>query len=62
MRLKRAGFEVINIKGSHHYLKKLGSKRLVTVPVHLGEIIPLKTLQSVLEQAEIDVEKLIYFV
>lgn len=57
--LKRAGFEVIHVRGSHHYLRKPEGSKLVTVPVHAGEIIPPKTLQSILEQAEITVDELI---
>ncbi len=54
--MKRIGFEVINVRGSHHYLRKPGGSKLVVIPVHTGEIIPPKTLQSILEQAEIDIE------
>ena len=54
--LKRAGFEVIHIRGSHYYLKKPEGSMLVTVPVHAGDTIPPKTLQRILEQAETEVE------
>jgi len=54
--VKRTGFEVINVRGSHHYLRKAEGSKLVVIPVHTGEIIPPKTLQSILEQAEIDIE------
>lgn len=57
--LKRAGFEVIHIRGSHHYLRKPEGSKLVTVSVHAGEIIPPKTLQSIIEQAEFTMDELI---
>jgi len=56
--LKRAGFIVINIEGSHHHLYRSGS-RLVTVPVHSKDTIPPKTLKSVIEQAGLTVDELI---
>ncbi|WP_346866003.1 type II toxin-antitoxin system HicA family toxin [Methanocalculus sp. MSAO_Arc2] len=34
--LKRAGFEVVHIRGSHHYLHHAERGFLVTVPVHSG--------------------------
>jgi len=55
--VKRNGFEVINIRGSHHYLRKPEGSKLVVIPVHAGEVIPPKTLQSILEQAELDIVK-----
>lgn len=57
--LRRGGFELTHVKGSHHYLRRPGSNKLVTVPVHAGEIIPLKTLQSILEQSELTIDKFI---
>ncbi len=57
--LKKAEFEVIHIRGSHHYLRKPEGSKLVTVPVHSGEILAPKTLQSILEQAELTTEQLI---
>lgn len=57
--LKRGGFEVIHIKGSHHFLRKPTGGRLVTVPVHSGEIIPPKTLLSILEQTGLNAEEVI---
>ena len=56
--LRRAGFRLSHVKGSHHYLRREGS-RLVTVPVHAGETIPPGTLKSILRLAEITVEEFI---
>ena len=36
--LEKLGFEVIRIKGSHHFLKH-ADERCTTVPVHRNEII-----------------------
>jgi predicted RNA binding protein YcfA (HicA-like mRNA interferase family) len=56
--LKKAGFMVIRIQGSHHHLRKPGTKSLVTVPVHSGEILKPKLLRNILEQAGITPEEL----
>ncbi|MDK2855328.1 MAG: hypothetical protein PWQ41_1739 [Bacillota bacterium] len=55
--LKRAGFLVVRVQGSHYHLRKPGAKNLVTVPVHPGEILKPKLLKSILEQAGITVEE-----
>ena len=54
--LKRAGFEEIRSKGSHVHLKK--EEKLVTVPMHNRDL-KIKTLKSILSQANITVEELI---
>jgi predicted RNA binding protein YcfA (HicA-like mRNA interferase family) len=56
--LKRNGVVTVRITGSHHHLHRPGG-RLVTVPVHSGEIIIPSILKSILKQAEITVEELI---
>jgi predicted RNA binding protein YcfA (HicA-like mRNA interferase family) len=38
--LKKAGFEILRIKGSHHFLHHPDG-RLTVVPVHTGETIGL---------------------
>ena len=55
--LKRAGFVEIRTRGSHCYLYHEQKDRLVTVPVHAGKIIALKTLKSILKQAEMSIEE-----
>ncbi|MGH8521650.1 MAG: type II toxin-antitoxin system HicA family toxin [Gammaproteobacteria bacterium] len=37
-KLKKAGFEVIRVKGSHHFLRHADGRSTV-VPVHAGETI-----------------------
>jgi predicted RNA binding protein YcfA (HicA-like mRNA interferase family) len=36
--LRRAGFEILRVKGSHHFLKHADG-RLSVVPVHAGETL-----------------------
>ncbi len=55
--LKKLGFEVIRIKGSHHYLRHPDERRTV-VPVHTGETIGPGLLTRILTEAEITVETL----
>ena len=57
--LKRAGFTLVRIRGSHHYLLKPDKSGLVTVPVSPGEVLPPKTLQSILQQAGLSVAEFI---
>lgn len=51
--LRRNGFAVVHIRGSHHYLRKEGSGKLVVVPVHGSSVLPTGTLKSILSQAEL---------
>jgi len=48
--LRAAGFEVVGIRGSHHYLYHAHRDVIVTVPVHSGRIFAPKTLQAILFQ------------
>jgi predicted RNA binding protein YcfA (HicA-like mRNA interferase family) len=59
--LGRIGFEVIRIKGSHHFLKHADGRSTV-VPVHSGDTIGTGLLMKILRDCEIskeDLEKLI---
>lgn len=49
--LKKAGFEVVRIKGSHHRLKHADG-RATTVPVHAGEVIGPGLMNAILRDAE----------
>ncbi|MCX6690586.1 MAG: type II toxin-antitoxin system HicA family toxin [Methanoregula sp.] len=49
--LVRAGFSVVHVRGSHHYLYHSEHDCVVTVPVHAK-----KTLKSILEQAHLSAE------
>ena len=45
--LRRAGFEVLRVKGSHHFLRHPDGRRTV-VPVHRGEVIGPGLLSKIL--------------
>jgi predicted RNA binding protein YcfA (HicA-like mRNA interferase family) len=55
--LRRAGFEVIRVRGSHHYLKHPDGRATI-VPFHAGETIGLGLLKSVLNDVEMTAEQL----
>jgi predicted RNA binding protein YcfA (HicA-like mRNA interferase family) len=50
--LKRLGFNVIRIKGSHHYLRHTDGRATV-VPVHAGEDIGRGLLAKVLNDTDV---------
>jgi predicted RNA binding protein YcfA (HicA-like mRNA interferase family) len=51
--LRRAGFDVVRIKGSHHFLMHPDGRRTV-VPVHAGETIGLGLMSKILKDVEMD--------
>ena len=51
--LKKAGFEVLRVKGSHHFLRHTDGRRTV-VPVHSGEIIGPGLMLKILRDCEIE--------
>lgn len=55
--LRRLGFEVVRVKGSHHYLKHADGRATV-VPIHSGETIGRGLLAKILRDTEIDAETL----
>ena len=56
--LRRAGFEVIRVKGSHHVLGHPDGRRTV-VPVHRGEVIGPGLMSRILNDCEISREELL---
>ena len=56
--LERAGFTVIRVKGSHHFLQHSDGGRTV-VPVHAGETIGLGLLNKILKDTELTRDELI---
>ena len=54
--LRRAGFEIIRIKGSHHFLRHQDG-RVTTVPVHAGEVIGIGLFMKILKDVDMDVEE-----
>jgi predicted RNA binding protein YcfA (HicA-like mRNA interferase family) len=53
--LRRAGFAVLRIKGSHHFLQNPDGRRTV-VPVHAGETIGPGLLAKILKDVEMEAE------
>ena len=53
----KEGYELVGIRGSHHYLHNEERGVLITVPVHSGKILAPKTLQTILSQAGISQEQ-----
>ncbi len=55
--LRKFGFEVIRIKGSHHFLKHEDG-RCTVIPLHRGESIGRGLLAQILRDCDIKREKL----
>ncbi len=55
--LKKAGFEVARVKGSHHFLRHQDGRTTV-VPVHAGETIGPGLLSKILRDCELAREEL----
>jgi predicted RNA binding protein YcfA (HicA-like mRNA interferase family) len=55
--LEAAGFTVIRIKGSHHFLRHNDSRSTV-VPVHAGETIGPGLLHKILRDCHLSVQDL----
>ena len=56
--LTALGFEVIRIKGSHHFLRHPGDQRCTVVPVHRGETIGRGLFAQILRDCEITLDEL----
>ena len=54
--LKRAGFSILRIKGSHHVVGHDDGRRTV-VPVHRGKDIKRGLLRKIIDDAELTVEE-----
>ena len=50
-RLKKLGFRVVRIKGSHHIIENAETGRICVVPVHGSRDIPVPVIKNVLKQA-----------
>ena len=55
--LKKAGFEVARVKGSHHFLRH-DVGRTTVVPVHSGETIGPGLMSKILRDCDINRETL----
>jgi len=59
--LKKAGFQVMRVKGSHHFLRHQDGRTTV-VPVHSGETIGPGLLSKILRDCDLtreDIQKLL---
>ncbi len=60
--LRRAGFVVVNVEGSHHQLRRVQNGQrvggIVTVPVHGSATVPLGTLHAILKQTGLTADEL----
>lgn len=55
--LRKAGFETLRIKGSHHILAHADGRRTV-VPVHRGETIGVGLMSKILDDCNLSREEL----
>ena len=55
--LRRLGFEIIRIKGSHHFLRHPDG-RCTVVPVHRGESVGRGLLAQILRDCELTREEI----
>jgi predicted RNA binding protein YcfA (HicA-like mRNA interferase family) len=56
--LKRDGWEIVRQSGSHAILKHPKKPGRVTLPIHATVAMKMKTLATILEQAELTVDEL----
>jgi len=56
--LRKAGFDVIRVRGSHHFLRHPDGRSSV-VPAHAGETIGPGLLRAILRDCEMTPEQLL---
>ena len=54
--LRKVGFEVVRVKGSHHVLARTDGRTTV-IPVHAGEDLGPGLLRQILRDAELSVDE-----
>lgn len=53
-----AGWSLHHSRGSHFYYRHPEHQgKQITIPIHAGEIVPQKTLRSILEQADLTLDE-----
>jgi predicted RNA binding protein YcfA (HicA-like mRNA interferase family) len=55
--LEQRGFELVRVKGSHHYFRHPEAGRITVVPMHSKDL-PKGTFYAILKQAGIDKNEL----
>ena len=56
--LRNAGFEVVRVRGSHHFLRHPDG-RCTVVPVHSGELIGPGLLNKILKDVDLEADALL---
>lgn len=54
-KLRRDGWSVVRVRGSHHHLRHPSKPGTVTVPVHRGQTVALGSLGTIIQQAGLTV-------
>jgi len=57
--LEKAGFVVIRVKGSHHFMRRPGDSKGVPVPIHGSRDLPPGMLRAIIDQAGLSVDEFI---
>jgi len=57
MALRKAGFQVIRVKGSHHFVRHSDGRRTV-VPIHRGEVIGPGLMSQILRDCDMTRDEL----
>lgn len=55
--IRKSGWYVDYIDGSHHQLVNVTSGKRVSVPVHAGKVLKRKTLKKILELTNVSLEE-----
>jgi predicted RNA binding protein YcfA (HicA-like mRNA interferase family) len=57
--LERAGFIVVRVKGSHHFMRHPDTLKGVPVPIHGNRDLPAGMLKAIISQAGLSVDAFI---
>jgi predicted RNA binding protein YcfA (HicA-like mRNA interferase family) len=55
--LGRAGFEVVRVRGSHHFLRHADGRTTV-VPVHAGEVVGPGLMRKILRDCDLTADQI----
>jgi predicted RNA binding protein YcfA (HicA-like mRNA interferase family) len=55
--LKSIGFELIRVRGSHHFLENKEDGSVTTVPVHNGEDLSIGMIKDILSDVDVSKEE-----
>jgi predicted RNA binding protein YcfA (HicA-like mRNA interferase family) len=55
--LRALGFELMRVKGSHHYFLHPLTKKTASVPVHRNETLGIGLLKTILRDIDLNVEE-----